>query len=641
MNFFEHQEESRRHTRWLLFLFALAVLAIILSVDLAVMLAMQWAGPDSGVSMFSAQGVQENALLLGGTSLATASVVGFASLFKTLTLRGGGGEVARQLGGVLVGADTRDPLKRRLLNVVEEIAIASGTPVPEVYVLEREAGINAFAAGYSPSDAAVAVTRGTLEKLNRSELQGVIAHEFSHILNGDMRLNIRLMGALFGILLLALIGRRVLYHSRYFGNSRNKEAFPVIAAALVLMLVGYIGLFFGRWIKSSVSRAREYLADASAVQFTRDPGGISGALKKIAVYSDASWLEADTEEVGHMLFGPGQNAHLFATHPPLIKRIQRIEPGFNEGELPTLAEKIAKDSARQQKLKAEKEERALKGDDSKAPFDAARIIEQIGNPDFQQLLMAAALAASLPGPVRAVANSPEEAPALLLYSLLHQDPVARDEQLLLIARQLGPEIEQDVRDLVSRSGLPYPAQRLPLLDIALPSVKRQPVERVQKLLQVIDEIVRLDGRIEVFEYLLLRMIRQYLWETSNPHKTKLSGSRSLRRLRTEASHVVAVLAEKGQSDPKLANQAYAVGMAELYGERHPGKPEITNWLTALEPALERLDALSPGDKERLVRGLLMTVTHDQRLEPEELELMRAIGSALHVPVPVLVDGLAS
>ena len=211
MNFFEHQEKSRRHTRWLVFLFILAVLAVIVAVDLAMMLALQWLWPAHDGSLFSAQGLQNNAAWLGGASLATASVVGFASLFKILFLRGGGGEVARQVGGVQVDADTRDPLRRRLLNVVEEIAIASGTPVPEVFVLEREAGINAFAAGYSTSDAAMAVTRGTLEKLNRSELQGVIAHEFSHILNGDMRLNIRLMGALFGILLLALIGRRVLY----------------------------------------------------------------------------------------------------------------------------------------------------------------------------------------------------------------------------------------------------------------------------------------------------------------------------------------------------------------------------------------------------------------------------------------------
>jgi Zn-dependent protease with chaperone function len=504
VNFFEHQEQSRRHTRWLVFLFALALLAIIVAVQLALMLGLQWSGTFSGTSVFSAAGLQQHAGLLAGAGLATASVVGLASLFKTLQLRGGGGEVARQLGGIQVDADTRDPLKRRLYNVVEEIAIASGTPVPEVYVLEREAGINAFAAGYSPSDAAVAVTRGTLEKLSRSELQGVVAHEFSHILNGDMRINIRLMGALFGILLLALIGRRVLFHSRYLGRSRDRNGAPVIAIALVLMLVGYVGLFFGRWIKSSVSRTREYLADASAVQFTRNPDGIAGALKKIAVYNDASWLQADTEEVGHMLFGPGQRMPLFATHPPLLKRIARIEPGFREQQLQDLAEKIKRDAERAERKQAREDSRP---EPKRGPLDAANIIEQIGNPDMQQLLLAAAVAGGLAAPVRQVADSPEQAPGLLLYSLLHQDPVARDRQLLVIAQRLGAQVEHEVRALVAQAGTASPVQRLPLLEIALPNLRRHPPERVKALLQAVDEIIRVDGHIEVFEYLLARLVR--------------------------------------------------------------------------------------------------------------------------------------
>ena len=325
MNFFEHQARARRQTRWLIFLFILAVLAIMISVDLVLLIAYGMTNAEQeSMNFFTAEGLAANASLLAGGAFGSLSIIGIASLFRSAGLRSGGGKVARELGGTLVESDTRDPRRRRLRNVVEEIALASGVPVPEIYVLEQESGINAFAAGYSPDDAVVAVTRGTLEKLNRDELQGVIAHEFSHILNGDMRLNIRLMGALFGILMLALIGRRILIHSHFARGSRDKNGAPIILIAIGVMIIGYVGMFFGRWIKSAISRQREYLADSSAVQFTRNPDGIGGALKKIAVYSDGSYLDADTEEIGHMLFGSGSKMMMFSTHPPTDERVKRL-----------------------------------------------------------------------------------------------------------------------------------------------------------------------------------------------------------------------------------------------------------------------------------------------------------------------------
>ena len=223
MNFFEYQEQARRQSRWLVFLFILAVVTIIVVIDFAILVAFGAMDIEQQQGLFSIQTLTSNIHTLIAGALVTTLVIVLASLFKTFALRSGGGKVARDLGGVLVEADAQDPLRRRLYNVVEEIALASGISVPEIYVLEQESAINAFAAGFSPADAAVAVTRGALEKLNRNELQGVIAHEFSHIFNGDMRLNIRLMGALFGILVLALIGRRVLHGSYYVGRSRNSN----------------------------------------------------------------------------------------------------------------------------------------------------------------------------------------------------------------------------------------------------------------------------------------------------------------------------------------------------------------------------------------------------------------------------------
>src|SRR5690606_29638991 len=319
MNFFEHQAAARRTSTRLVLLFALAVAGIVLAIDLVAWVATR----STGVVAFA--------------SLSTLAVIVLGSLYRVPGRGSGGERVAQQMGGTPVPEDTTDPSLRRLRNVVEEISIASGVPVPRLYVLEQEAGINAFAAGYSPSDAVVAVTRGALDRLNRDELQGVIAHEFSHILNGDMRLNIRLVGVLFGILMIGLIGRKILEHGRFGGRSRHVGA--VLVAALVAMVIGYIGLFFGRMIKAGVSRTREKLADASAVQFTRQTRGLSGALKKIGGLHDGSRLNqrSEAEEVSHMLFGDGLGfTGLFATHPPLVERIRALEPGFDGGELSRL-----------------------------------------------------------------------------------------------------------------------------------------------------------------------------------------------------------------------------------------------------------------------------------------------------------------
>lgn len=631
MDFFQHQERTRRQSRRLVFLFILAILAMVAVIDLVLLVGFGIVEQQGGTAL-SADGAVSNWGLLAGGSLATLSVIGLASLFKTLALRGGGGHVAAQLGGVRVDPDVREPLRRRLVNVVEEIALASGVPVPEVWVLEQESGINAFAAGYSPADAAVAVTRGALEHLDRNELQGVIAHEFSHILNGDMRLNIRLMGALFGILLLAIIGRRILLHSHVAGRSRNKEGAAIMALALTLVVVGYIGLFFGRWIKSAVSRQREYLADASAVQFTREPEGIAGALKKIAVYSDGSILEADSEEVGHMLFGAGRAASLFATHPPLADRIRRIEPSFQPEDLKVLARRIQRQRADQ----VEREERAQRDAGRPRFFDTESLIGQIGNPDFERLLLAAVVSASIPEPARRAAQAVDRAPDSVLYALLHEDDEHRERQLLSIATELGQDTEARVRHLATAAGPLDPVQRLPVLEIALPALHRQPRERIAKLLQAVDQMVRVDGRLSVFEYLAVRIIRQYAWESQNPHRVRTAGNKHLDGLREPALAVLAILAQHGHERSGDAGAAaWAAGAQVLFPDESPERPDTGDWADTLDQSLDRLDGLKAEDKKRLVEALIVTVSHDGDLVPKELELMRAICASLHVPIPVV------
>ena len=636
MNFFEYQDQARRQSRWLIFLFILAVITIVAVIDLAMLIAFGVMDIEQQQSVFSMQSLNANIPTLLGGAAATTAVIVLASLFKTTMLRSGGGKVARELGGILVEADVRDPLKRRLYNVVEEIALASGIAVPEVYVLEQESGINAFAAGFTPADAAVAVTRGALEKLSRSELQGVIAHEFSHIFNGDMRLNIRLMGALFGILMLSLIGRRVLHGSFYVGRSKNSNGGAIMLIAVAVMLVGYIGLFFGRWIKSAVSRQREYLADASAVQFTRDPDGIAGALKKISVYSDASYLNVESEEVSHMLFGDGERTKMFSTHPPMNERIKRIDQSFRPEDLVQLAKKIHREGQTKAKLAAkDQQDKKSAGD---GMFDAGNLIDQIGHPDFSKILMAASLAASIPEQISQAAHSDQWATEVLFYCLMDRDSEIREQQLLIVAQNMGGNSEGRVRGLLNAATELAPEQRLPLLEISIPELKRRPPDHVAKVLNTVHALADADGKTDVFEYLIAKIITQHLWESMNPQSVKLSGKKSLNQLTDKALVVIAILASHGHRDVNAVESAYQTGIKLLGVDGSTLMPMVNDWADTLDKALPALDQLKPTDKQKVVEALIVTVMADNKIALSEIELLRVICLVIHVPLPMITGG---
>jgi Zn-dependent protease with chaperone function len=354
-DFFERQDAARRSTKWLVGMFLLGVVAIVGATMAVGVVAIEMAQDSSHYAAGDGGGLgvsEESLAGAGAAGLFALALITCGSLFKVAQLSGGGNVVAENLGGRRVFPDTTDTVERRLLNVVEEMALASGVPAPPVFLLNEEEGINAFAAGYSPSDAVVAVTRGTAERLSREELQGVVAHEFSHILNGDMRLNIRLIGVLHGILLIGLMGRFMLRMASNWGSGgSNKESkggaayFGLIGLALIVL--GYLGTLIGNLIKAAVSRQREYLADSSAVQFTRNPGGLAGALKRIGAAIVGSRLNApNASEASHMFFAQGVwegFTALTATHPPLDDRIRRLEPQW-DGTYPA-DEPIAADLA--------------------------------------------------------------------------------------------------------------------------------------------------------------------------------------------------------------------------------------------------------------------------------------------------------
>ena len=647
MNFFEHQERARKQSRWIIFAFIAVALVIVAAVDIVVMLV--FAGQSSVLSAgelgfaaaFDPQAWKANSTLLLSSSAVTGGAIGLASLGKIASLRSGGGKVARDMGATIVTPDTRDPLRRRLYNVVEEIALASGTSVPEVYVMENEPGINAFAAGYTANDAAVAVTQGTLEKLDRGELQGVIAHEFSHILNGDMRINIRMMGVIFGITVIAILGRKFLHASRYrVSSSRNNNGGAIIAIGLALMMVGYIGLFFARWMKSALSRQREYLADASAVQFTRDPDGISGALKKIAAYSHSSYLKSESEEVSHMLFGSGYRSLMFATHPPLETRISRLEKGFNAEDISQLAKKLKKQEQRehvQAELAATEQQK--KKEAKGGFFDVEGMFGDIGNPSTERIAAAAMLAASLPSGLSSSAHSLEWAPEVLFYCLLDERDDIRDKQLLIVVEQMGDISERKIQHLLQTHGLVKVEQRLPILEMSFPTLKRRPISDIERIQTTVELLANADNTIDSFEFLLTRLIKQYLLEASQPNQVRLHGKKQIKACSDKLAVVISILASHGQERStaqglQLAQKAFREGMA-VAGVNHMNLSFNDQWQNDLDSAITHLDELTPKDKSTVVAALVRTVLDDKKMVTQEHEMLRVICALIHVPIPIL------
>jgi Zn-dependent protease with chaperone function len=638
MNFYARQASAHRQTRLLVVLFALAVIAILVAVNLVVLTVVAVSDSEAPALPDSAWiGSRPGTVIV--TSMLVLAVVGLASLYKTMVLRAGGGVVAKSLGGERVDRGTSDPLRQRLHNVVEEMAIASGVAMPEVYVLEQEGAINAFAAGHSPSNAAVAVTRGALERLDRSELQGVVAHEFSHILNGDMRLSLRLMGLLFGLLVIALIGRTVLrFGSRSSGNRKGGAAL-IALAALAIMVLGYIGVFFGRLIQAAVARQREGLADASAVQFTREPEGLKGALVKIGGYELGSKLQnVGVDEVAHMLFAPGM-ARLFATHPPLIERIRALDPSFDESEFARVA-----DSGPDLKPPASAERPtsdALPGLGAGPSVFASAVVtpkldaiaQLVGNPGTQQVLMAQALQQSMPTQLLGQVDLQDRALGMLLALVLDPKPEVRSRQLQVVRERLGARALVLIEHAQSAAAQLGPFQRLPTLQTLFPSLRRLPREQRMRILEGLSTLIQMDGRIEIFEYALGALARVYLLDELRPAAP--AGSLKIDQVTAQLQIVFSTLAQQGASNETQARRAYEMGMQHLLPRYRPPYEPVADWPKALDPALLRLDRLLPAAKEQLVEALVKTITLE-RLTIQEAELLRAICASIRCPLPPLI-----
>ena len=639
MNFFAHQQRARRDTRRMLVLFALVVLGVVAATDVVLLLTLGHAG-----------GVRPQGVLM--LSALVAALIAVGSLYRTATLRAGGAAVAAGLGGVMVPTDTSHFAWRRLRNVVEEIAIASGVPVPQVFVLEEETGINAFAAGFTPADAAITVTRGALDKLTRAELQGVIGHKFSHILNGDMRLNIRLVGMVFGILALATIGRRIAQDS-----GRGRRAGMAAVVGLALFAVGYIGVVLARVIQASISRQREYLADASAVQFTRQTEGIAGALKKIGALAEGSKLaSSNSDEVAHMLFSDGVGRRPWlATHPPLVDRIRRLDPAFAVGEWQVIAEAwsqpvaAADAAARDDVSIAGLAPRASVARPARGPVDALPdhavrvrvtprgVAAQVGNPGNDDSVAARRLRAALPPRLRLAARDGERAVPLLFALSAGEDAAVRARQLQLVADAWGPVIADLTAELASAVATLHPMQRLPLAALAFPALRRRPRPQLDRFMATLRALIDADGRVTLGEYCLATLVRVQVIDALDPTAAFVIGRRRLPQLAGALHDLLAILARHGHADEARARQAFGLGLHEVLPDARIDYRPPDDWKAALDRALPQLDLLLPVGKECLVQALVRVISADGLVTLAEAELLRTVCAALHCPLPPLLQ----
>jgi Zn-dependent protease with chaperone function len=565
-------------------------------------------------------------------ALATAALIVCVSFFNVLRLAEGGAAVARMIGARRVAPGTADPLERRLRNVVEEMAIASGVRVPEVYVMDGERGINAFAAGWDTSSAVVAVTRGTLQALTRDELQGVVAHEFSHILNGDMRLNVRMLGVLAGIVFIGSVGDFVMRSAR---GSRDSKGF--ILAGLALFIIGYIGLFFARLIKAAVSREREFLADASSVQFTRNPDGIAGALDQIRVSSAGTLIASRyAEEMSHMFFGAAVTvrlARLFDTHPPLDERIRRVHPQFQRSEY--RAKRVAALPLERERL-APAEQKGRRGSDfaaawGRTPGESAALV---GTLDAGKMEFAGRLLAALPQPLRESVRRVDGARAVMLALLLAEPEEAMRSQLDAIGNAALAAQARPIAAHVRGLGLEF---HLPLIDLALATVKAAPEAAKNEHLAALEAVVNADRRVSLHEFVVLTLVRSQLAPRPRPAETK-----RIADLKKQAATLLALVARAGTRSDATGEREADLQAALGAGASILGIPaqlargaELT--LDAVNEALEALRSLAPMEKGLLVKGLFAAATVDGTIRVAEAALMRLVGAVLDCPLPPLLD----
>ncbi len=609
MNFFRAQDEARGRTTKLVVLLVLAIVVLAGTLYALAVLGQRKLGLSREIDWFQPK------LFMATAGTALTVIIG-GSLLRIAELSKGGGALAIRLGGRLVSGTTKDLAERRYLNVVQEMALASGLPVPLCFVIDGDETINAFAAGNSPQDAAVGVTRGALRNLTRDELQGVIAHEFSHIGNGDMKLNLRIIGTVAGLTALAQLGYILICLGLNSGSGRKNNALPLAIAGLVVVLVGLGGVFFARLIQASVSRQREYLADASAVQFTRNPFGLASALRKVAGLSGAQREASSAElEAQHMFFAgsAGFFESLFSSHPPIDERIRRVDPSF-DGHIPDV-DPVA--------VTADDEPVAgLSGLAIATPPPLPNPARAV--PTDLRIQDSVGFRGVIPDALREASEDPVSAMAVVLGLILRRDPAQRAAQLAQAEALAGGEVVKEARRLDALLRAVPAGSRVALLDLSMPALRQLSLAQVAAFRTALEH-AGYEAEDGLIVLLIQASMRRYLSREKNPP------SRPGDLAAACALVLTAVVRTSGEAAEAQA-RAYRLGAAVL------GLPGLDATLLPAEQVdLQKVDealAVIAGqgvhDRRKFVRACGAAMLHDDQAEPAEIEIVRAVADSLGI-----------
>ncbi len=652
MNFFEAQDSARRSTTLLIFLFILAIAFLLALSNFLVFEFLYFTEYGALTLSLSQLDPVFDFNLSIVLSVAILLFIILGSLYKMVQLSAGGSVIAQHLGGVIIPRSSSDPLHKKILNIVEEIAIASGTPVPQVYIL-NEQGINAFAAGWKTANAVIGITQGALERLTRDELQGVIAHEFSHIFNGDMRLNIRLIAILHGILMIGMLGGMILRSLRYVRTSRNSKGggqavLLILGIGGALAVIGYSGTFFGNWIKSLISRQREYLADASAVQFTRSSEGIANALKKIGgAIPGSALLAASVDEYSHAYFAKGGTGGLsyfsFSTHPPLKQRILRIEPGwdgkyfFDERKPPgdsDTAHQVTDDERKKKFATSIVAGIGMGVAPTKIKFsDAMNALDNIGDVSREQVDAAHVWRKQLPDAVLGHAENPYSAQALILALLLDENADIKTQQYDVLNKVIGEfhaknvkQVQQDVAKLAG-------TQTLSLIDLTLPTLREMTVEQYQRFKLCTQQLVKADKKVDLREWIIQRVVLQHLDEQYGFRRKPVAKYFVLGSAKYASELMLSLLAYLEHKDPQQARLAFDGARSSVGAGALRLLPKEAMSLSSLNEAMDELEFLKPPIKKRFLQACVNCISHDGKVTIQAYELTRAIASSLDCPMP--------
>lgn len=645
MDFFQHQERARRKTGLLVLYFILAVIAIVVCVNLAVLLALFW-GDFQSVS----PGQWFSHPFIHWITGLTLAVMLFGCLLKLWQLRNGGQGLAEMLGARHITMDSTATREKQLINVVEEMSIASGIPAPQLYVLDKETAINAFVAGFRPSETVLVVTQGTLNELNRDELQGVIAHEFSHIFNADMRLNLRLLAVLAGILALGKVGEYLIRGQRRSSFSRSssnrKGGGGLIFAGLALMVIGYVGLFFGRLIKAAISRQRELLADASAVQFTRNPAGLGGALIKIRNGNGSHLATPHAEDMSHMCFGETLHfrlRNLLGTHPPLDERLSAIgsdwvararsrarDTSTHGPQSPAAAGPVAPQGASAFAGGGTPEGSSPPPAAAPAHSTSLSPSQRVGTVSEPDMGYARSLLEAIPEDLRRQIRSPQSAESVL-YALILSTSTSDTESLLDALnvsdqRQALVTLSETISGLGSRL-------RLPLIDLALPVLKPLPADARARILSHLTALIEVDNRYTFFEWALVGLAHQQLGEQSG--KNRRTRFRRYGALAAELQLLFSVLTWASGAENEEARTLFQRSTHGLLPAGRTLLPLTHCGSHKLGNAVDRLADLSPLLKGPVIDAAADLVLADGKVQVQEAELLRTIAALLECPLPPL------